>query len=72
MLKISCYYNGKQNFMARICLYSLFLIWVFGFSNIKPAHAEENKLMGIKELFTHIEKSLQAGDEDAFNALWHL
>ncbi|MGR3319843.1 MAG: hypothetical protein ACUZ8O_15360 [Candidatus Anammoxibacter sp.] len=71
MLKISYNYKGKVNFLAGMCLCSVFLLWSFGFNNIESAHAEENKLMGIKELFTHMEKALQAKDEDAFKALWH-
>ncbi|MGR3178550.1 MAG: hypothetical protein ACUZ8E_10880 [Candidatus Anammoxibacter sp.] len=70
--KISHSYEGKGNFTLKMCLYSILLIWILGFNNIKPALAENNKLFGIKELFTHIEKSLQAGDEAAFKELWHL
>ncbi|MGR3219468.1 MAG: hypothetical protein ACUZ8H_06580 [Candidatus Anammoxibacter sp.] len=64
--------EGKRNFALRMCLSAVFLVFILGYNSINTVHATDSKLLGIKELFNHIEKSLEKRDEEAFKALWHL
>ena len=58
----------------RIFLVNVFtcFILILGLNNNQSAEAADKKQMvGMRDLFISMEKSLQNGDEAAFKALWH-
>ncbi len=49
----------------------IFLVSVAWFNSARQAQAADKALLGVRDLFIGMEKSLQNKDEAAFKALWH-
>ena len=71
MLWKYCFKLNKRIFSINVLALCLFSILFIGFNNIGAAQDANKRLLGIKEIFSHMEKALEAGDELAFKALWH-